>query len=86
LVTLEIVSLAVTLLFAAVIAARANFIQQGKFKRTTTIGVWLSFAYFTLDTIGNLFSLSNIESLIFTPITILLSLLTLRLALVEQAK
>jgi len=43
--------------------------------------MWIMFVLFTANTIGNLFSLNELESIIFTPITLVLALQTLRLAL-----
>lgn len=43
--------------------------------------LWLMSALFILNTIGNLLAKSNIETMIFTPVTILLSIFSLYLAL-----
>ncbi|MEN9442639.1 MAG: hypothetical protein RLZ33_2716 [Bacteroidota bacterium] len=41
---------------------------------------WLFFVLFSLNTLGNLFAETLTETLIFTPLTILLAVLSLRLA------
>lgn len=79
--TLELVSLALTILFALVVAARAGYLPVGRFQKAITILLWLIFAYLLLNTLGNLAAASLLEKLIFTPLTLLAALLTLRLAI-----
>lgn len=81
LVVLETIALLVTLLFALIVAVKAGFVRTTRLKRAAGPGMWLVFAYFALNTIGNLASGVSTERLLFAPITILLALLALRLAL-----
>ena len=81
LVTMETVALLVILLFMLIIAAKIGYIQAGKLLGAVTIGVWLIFAYLILNTVGNLASGVSFESLIAAPITIILALCALRLAI-----
>jgi len=81
LVVLETIALLVTLFFALIIAVKAGFIRTTRFKRAAGLGMWLVFAYFVLNTFGNLASGVSTERLLFAPITILLAVLALRLAL-----
>jgi hypothetical protein len=81
LVALELIALIVTLLFAAVVAVKANFINAGKFKKAASIGVRLIFAYLLLNTVGNLASGVAFENLIFAPVTVLLAFCAFRLAI-----
>ena len=81
LVTLETVALLLTLLFILIIAAKTGYVQAGRLSSAVNIGVWLIFAYLLLNTLGNLASGVSFEKLIFAPITILLALYALRLAL-----
>lgn len=81
LVVLETIALLVTLLFALIVAVKAGFVRAARFKRAAGVGTWLVFAYFALNTVGNLASGVSTERLLFAPITILLALLALRLAL-----
>lgn len=81
LVVLETIALLVTLLFALIVAVKAGFVRTTRFRRATGLGMWLVFAYFVLNTLGNLASGVTAERLLFTPITILMALLALRLAL-----
>lgn len=81
LVTLETIALLVTALFILIVAAKTGYLQAGKLSGVVTIGVWLIFAYLLLNTLGNLASGISFEKLLFAPITILLALCALRLAI-----
>jgi len=80
LITLEIIALAVTLLFMIIIAAKTGYIKSGKFSGAINVGMWIVFAYLVLNTVGNLASGISFENLIFAPITIILAFCALRLA------
>jgi hypothetical protein len=71
----------VTALFLLTVAAKIDYIQAGKLSGAVNIGVWLIFAYLVLNTLGNLASGISFEKLIFAPITIILALCALRLAI-----
>lgn len=79
--TLETVALLMTALFILIVAAKTGYIQAGKLSSIVNIGVWLIFAYLLLNTLGNLASGISFEKLLFAPITIILALCALRLAL-----
>jgi hypothetical protein len=81
LVVLETTALLVTLLFALIIAAKAGHVRAVKLRKVVHIGAWIVFAYFTLNIIGNLASSASVEKLVFTPISIVLAALALRLAI-----
>ena len=63
LLTLEMISLIVTVLFAIVIAAKMDYIKAGKLKTAINIGVWVIFAYTILNAVGNLASGVSFENL-----------------------
>jgi hypothetical protein len=78
---LEIIALLVTAFFMLIIAAKVGYIQAGKLSgAVVNIGVWLIFAFLILNTLGNLASGVSFENLIAAPITIILALCALRLA------
>jgi hypothetical protein len=81
LVALETVALLVTALFILIVAAKTGYLQTGKWSGVVNVGLWLMFAYLLLNTLGNLASGISVEKLIFAPITILLALCALRLAI-----
>jgi hypothetical protein len=84
LVFLESVGLAVTFLFAAVVAAKAGYIGSRVPRGAVRVAMWVVFGYFVLNTAGNLASASSLERSIFTPVSAVLSLLALRLAVSRE--
>lgn len=78
---LEIFSLITSCIFLIVICAKLRQSINMKFRKVTNIAVWIIFGYFLLNIVGNLVSEVTLEKLIFTPITIILSLLLFRLAI-----
>lgn len=81
LVMLEIVALAMTLFFGFIIAAKTGHINVGKLAGVINVLVWIIFAFLLLNTLGNLASGVSAENFIFAPITLLLALCALRLAI-----
>jgi hypothetical protein len=81
LITLEVIALLVTGLFMLIIAAKLGYMKAGRFSGIVNIGVWLIFVFLLLNTLGNLASGVSFENLVFAPITILLALCALRLAI-----
>lgn len=81
LLTLEIIALLITSFFMLIIAAKVGYLQAGKLSGAVNIGVWLIFAFLILNTLGNLASGVSFENLIAAPITIVLALCALRLAI-----
>jgi hypothetical protein len=81
LVLLESVGLVVTILFAGVVASKAGYFRGTRFKTAVKVAMWIVFGYFVLNVFGNLMSTSLIERSIFTPVSIIVALLSLRLAL-----
>jgi hypothetical protein len=81
LLVLEIIALLVTAVFAMIIAAKVGYIGISKFKKATTVGAWILFAFLILNTVGNLASGVSVENLVFAPITLILAFCALRLAI-----
>ena len=73
----EIVSIVLNLSFILLVRFRARRLDS----KPGRIGMWLLFAFFSLNTLGNLFAETMTEKLVFTPLTLILALLSLRLAL-----
>lgn len=77
---LELVSIALNLFFLFVVFAKAEIIKvriSAKFFRGM---FWLMTALFLLNTLGNLMSENHLEKIIFTPITLILTVFSLILA------
>lgn len=79
--TLEIISLVLTVLFTVAVALRIGYLDAPRLAVAVRVFMWFIFAYLLLNTLGNLASSSSMEKLIFTPLTLLAALLTLRLAI-----
>ncbi len=79
--TLEIISLVATVLFGLVVTAKLDYIVEGRFRQAIRILLWIIFAYLLLNALGNLASGVSVENLIFAPISVLMALLVLRLAI-----
>ena len=77
---LEIIGLLVIALFAAVVAAKAGYLKLPGPRRIVDVGVWVVGLYFALNTVGNLASMSGLERAIFTPVSLVLSVLAFWLA------
>jgi hypothetical protein len=81
----ETLSIIINLIMLLVVLIKANYIKL-KIKQNimnSLIGMFMFL--FCLNTIGNLFSKTSIETLIFTPITLILAVLFLRIIL-EKSK
>lgn len=81
LLTLELIALSVTAIMALIVAAKIGYFSAGRFKTAISVAVWFVFAYLLLNTLGNLASGVSAENFVFTPITFIMALLALRLAI-----
>jgi hypothetical protein len=82
----ETVSVIVNLIMIVVVAVKANVLKVELPQIFIKVILWLMFLLFLLNTLGNVFSLNKFEQLVFTPVTLILSLLSLRLALEKNKK
>lgn len=82
----EALSIALNLLMLAVVSVRSGVMSLGVNPRVIQVLLWAMAAMFILNTVGNLLSINETEKLIFTPITFVLSILCIRLALVTRRK
>ncbi|RAK69441.1 hypothetical protein [Hymenobacter edaphi] len=81
LLAFEAVSVGLNLLMLAAVAAWAGLLRVQVPAGLLRAVLWLMVALFALNTVGNLLSTNQFEKLVFTPLTLLLALLSLRLAL-----
>lgn len=79
-VTFELVSISLNLLMVLVIAIYAGLLNLNVNRMLLRVLLWGMAALFLLNTIGNLMSVNPLEKAIFTPVTLLLALFSLRLA------
>lgn len=77
----EMTSIAMSLAIAAVIGIKAGYIKPYISNKVLTIILWSLVMFFSLNTLGNLASTNALETIMFTPITIIAAILCWRLAI-----
>jgi hypothetical protein len=77
----EMVSILINVLMISVVAIYGGYLSIHIKPMIIKVALWIMFVLFFLNTIGNLFSISEWEKIIFTPITFLLAIFSLRLAM-----
>jgi len=79
----EIFSIVINSLFIIVILTQAEFLIINIPNKIITYALWCMTGLFLLNTFGNAFSKNKIERLLFTPVTVLLTIFSLVLALLN---
>ena len=77
----ESVSLALNIIFIIVVLFKVNYLILPFHEIILTVALWVMVALFLLNTVGNLLSKNKLEKIIFTPITLVLLLFTILLAI-----
>ncbi|WP_205499855.1 hypothetical protein [Rufibacter psychrotolerans] len=77
---LETAALALNVLFFFISLLQAGYLRLNVSPRLLTGAMWGMFGVFLLNTVGNLFSNSPLEKLIFTPVTLILAVFSVILA------
>jgi hypothetical protein len=77
----EVVSVLLNLLMLAVVGVKARVLKWAIPPVIIKVGLWVMGGLFLANTVGNLFSTNEFEKLVFTPLTLLLALFSLRLAM-----
>ncbi len=80
-VRFEIVSIFINLFFLFVIVVHSNFLTIDFPNTLMTIILWIMAALFALNTVGNVMSKNRLERILFTPVTSILSIFSVILAL-----
>ena len=81
----EISALIINGLFFIITAIKLGHIRAPGLWRVADIGMWIVFAYFAMNVIGNLSSGVSWEKLLFAPLSIVLALLSLRVAVHRES-
>ena len=82
-VCVETISLLINLAIMFVVGVKAGYIKRYLNIKIINAILWFLVALFLLNTIGNLVSLSALEAIIFTPLTLISALLFYRMAIEE---
>lgn len=77
----EIFSILINALFVVVILVQGNFLTIDIPNKLITYALWIMTGLFLLNTLGNVTSKNKLEQMLFTPITILMAIFSLILAL-----
>ncbi len=70
----ETVSIFINLIFLFIILIKLKILRIQFPEKILPVALWVMFTLFLLNTVGNLFSTSGLERIIFTPITLLSSI------------
>ena len=79
----ESISLVLNLLMLFMVMAKGGLLHTGISKRVYAYFFGLMSLLFFLNTIGNFISKNDFERMIFTPLTLILSILFLRLSIIK---
>ena len=82
--TFETVSIMINILMLAIAGIKAGILKVGINRVIVQVILWMMFGLFLLNTIGNLFSNNQFEKIVFTPVTFILSIFSLRLAIIKD--
>lgn len=80
-VKFETTSIGINLLLIGIVSLRGRLLKTTIPPLVITIALWLMVILFILNTVGNVLSENRVERIVFTPLTIILALLSLRLAI-----
>lgn len=76
----ESISIAINVVFLAVVAAKVGMLRLPVSAKLLNGALYVNSFIFALNTVGNLFSLSGFEMVVFTPITLLAAVFSFVLA------
>ncbi len=77
----ETVSLILNLAVVFVVGIKGGYIKPFLPNKVVTSSLWILVVLFSLNTVGNLFADSKLEMLLFTPLTLLSTILFYRMAI-----
>lgn len=81
LLQMETVSILINALFLVIVFIKAGFVKINVNQKALNSTLGFMAFIFALNTVGNLFAKSSIETMIFTPVTAISSILCVRLIL-----
>ncbi len=77
----EITSIALNSVMLGIVMMQAGLVKVNVKPIVLKVAFWCMFVLFAINTVGNIFSNNELERLIFTPLTLLLAVFSLRLAI-----
>ena len=82
----ELISISVNIVLLLILIFKRKFVLMNKSSPIINVFLWLFVFVFFLNTIGNLFAKSSLETFIATPLTFIAALLCFRLVLTDNSK
>lgn len=79
-IVFESISILLNSIFLIVIALDSKYIKLPIPRRVVKISIWIMAVIFSLNTIGNIFSLNSTETTVFTPVTLVIAVCCIILA------
>jgi hypothetical protein len=73
--TFEAASISINIFLVAVLVLKGNYVRHGISEKVLSVILWIFMVLFALNTVGNLFAESLFEKVVFTPLTLISSLL-----------
>ena len=83
LIHMELASISMLLLFALIILVKIHVIDMDWIKPLAQLGLWLMAIFFLINTVTNILAIGSFERYLFAPTSLVLGLLTIRLALIK---
>ena len=78
-VVFEMISIVVNLVLIFVILTQGNYLKIDFSQKVLNFTLWVFIVVFSLNTIGNLFSKTSFETIVFTPLTFISAILCYRI-------
>jgi hypothetical protein len=82
----ETVSITLNLVMLTIVGVKADVLKLNVNRMILNVALWFMFGLFLLNTIGNLFSINEFEKMVFTPLTLILAIFSLRAAINKDKK
>jgi hypothetical protein len=79
--TFETASLTINLIMLVTVLIKAGFLKFSFNQKIIMIVFWIMFIIFFINTIGNILSKNEFEKIVFTPLTLILSIFSFRLTI-----
>ena len=83
---LEIAALVLTAFFILIAAAKTGYIKSHRLRKAANAGIWVIVVFFSFNIAGNLMAKTYLEKLVFTPLSILMVICSIRLATKSNIK
>lgn len=84
--TFETISIVLNVLFLSIMLISAGILKVKISPKVINVAIWVMMVVFLLNTVGNLLSESAFEKAVFTPLTLILSICLLIIALANRKK